>query len=110
MKNRTSYGSEQPEMVSFRDDLTRRLEDPEFAREFQEARERSSLGLKIARSRTAKGLSQAELAEKLNTTQSVVSRFESVDYTGHKVETLRRVADALDLDLVVDLREKTSSE
>ncbi len=106
MKNRSGYEPDDLGMVSFREDLGRRMSDPEFSREFREARERASLGLKIARVRTARGMSQAQLAAKLNTTQSVVSRFESADYGGHKVETLRRVAEALDLDLVVDLRER----
>jgi ribosome-binding protein aMBF1 (putative translation factor) len=106
MKNRSGYEINDPQMTSFREDLARRLSDPEFEREFREARERASLGLKIARVRTARGMSQAQLAAKLNTTQSVVSRFESADYSGHKVETLRRVAEALDLDLVLDLRQR----
>jgi DNA-binding transcriptional regulator YiaG len=90
--------------VDFRSDLEVRLRDPEFAREFQEARDRASLGLKIARLRSRQGLTQAQLAERLHTTQSVVSRFESVDYAGHRVETLRRVAEALDADLIVDIK------
>jgi Helix-turn-helix. len=106
MKNRESYEGDSPEMIDFRDDLSHRLSDPEFAREFKEARERASVGLRISRFRTAKGMSQAELAAKLHTTQSVISRFESADYTGHKVETLKRVADALNLELVIDLRER----
>lgn len=108
MSNQSNHEAGASGMVEFRDDLSRRLADPVFAREFQEARERASLGLKISRLRAARGMSQAQLAAKLNTTQSVVSRFESADYQGHRVETLRRVANALDLDLVVELREKTS--
>ncbi len=107
MKNRRSYESGESTVVSFQEDLARRMsEDPTFAREYREARERASLGLKIARLRSARGLSQTQLASKLQTTQSVVSRIESPDYVGHKVETLRRVADALDVELVVELREK----
>ncbi len=97
--NRSSLGA------SFRDDLTRRMGDPEFAAEYQEARARASLGLKIARLRAARGMSQTELAARLNTTQSVISRYESADYSGFRVETLRRLADALGAELEVDLRE-----
>lgn len=107
MKNRNAYEGGEGDVIDFREDLSRRMtEDPAFASEYREARARASLGLKIARLRSARGLSQTQLASRLQTTQSVVSRIESPDYTGHKIETLRRVADALDLELVVDLREK----
>lgn len=91
--------------ASFRDDLTRRLRDPDFAAEYHEARARASLGLKIARIRTARGMSQTELAARLNTSQSVISRYESADYSGFRVETLRRLAEALGAEFEVDIRE-----
>lgn len=91
--------------ASFRDDLERRLRDPEFAAECREAHERATLGLKIARIRTARGMSQTELAARLNTTQSVISRYESADYRGFRMETLRRLAEALGAELEVDFRE-----
>lgn len=89
-------------------DFTRDLEnrlgrDPELEREYRGALERASLGLKIARLRTERGLSQAQLAERVKTTQSVISRYESADYTSYNLDTLRRLAAALDAELVVDL-------
>ena len=45
--------------------------------------------------RTQAGLSQRELAEKIGTTASVVSRLESADYEGHSLSMLRRIATAL---------------
>lgn len=86
-----------------RDDLERRLRDEDFATEFREARRKASLGLKIARLRNAKGMSQTELAHRLDTTQSVISRYESSDYTSYRLDTLRRLADALGAELIVDL-------
>jgi DNA-binding XRE family transcriptional regulator len=41
-------------------------------------------------------LSQAGLARKVGTTQSVISRLEDADYDGHSLEMLRRIALALD--------------
>lgn len=90
---------------TFRDDLARRLRDPEFAAEYQDARTRASLGLKIARMRAARGMSQADLAARMNTTQSVISRYESADYQGFRLGTLRRLAEALGAELEVDIRE-----
>jgi predicted transcriptional regulator len=41
-------------------------------------------------------LSQAELARKVGTTQSVISRLEDADYDGHSLAMLRRIASALE--------------
>jgi ribosome-binding protein aMBF1 (putative translation factor) len=93
--------------TSFREHLNNELNDPTFSADFAEARERASIGLKIARMRTARGLSQSQLAERVNTTQSVISRYESADYDHFRVDTLRRLADALGADLTVDIHERS---
>ncbi len=46
--------------------------------------------------RTKAGLSQADLAKRIGTTQSVISRLEDADYEGHSLPILQRVAAALD--------------
>jgi DNA-binding XRE family transcriptional regulator len=46
--------------------------------------------------RTKAKLTQAELARKVGTTQSVISRLEDADYDGHSLEMLRRIAAALE--------------
>jgi ribosome-binding protein aMBF1 (putative translation factor) len=51
---------------------------------------------KIYELRTKAGLSQAELAHKVGTTQSVISRLEDADYDGHSLAMLRRIASALE--------------
>ena len=51
---------------------------------------------KIYELRTKAKLSQAELARKVGTTQSVISRLEDADYDGHSLEMLRRIASALE--------------
>ena len=89
-------------------DLESRLEDPELAREYRDALERASLGLKIARLRTERGMSQAQLAERVKTTQSVISRYESADYVNYNLQTLRRLAVALNTELLVDFRGSNS--
>jgi len=45
--------------------------------------------------REAAGLTQRELAERIDSTQSVISRLESDDYEGHSLSMLYRVAAAL---------------
>src|SRR5207253_313439 len=53
--------------------------------------------------RTAAGLTQQELADRVGTTASVICRLEDADYDGHSLNTLRRVAAALDCRLEVSL-------
>ncbi len=61
----------------------------------QEARVHAQVGRLIYRMRTGAGLTQTELAERIGTTQSAVSRLEDADYDGHSMSTLCRIAAAL---------------
>jgi len=45
--------------------------------------------------RNKAGLSQAELAERVGSKQSVISRLEDADYDGHSLSMLQRIAVAL---------------
>ncbi|HLX61930.1 MAG TPA: helix-turn-helix transcriptional regulator [Planctomycetota bacterium] len=49
----------------------------------------------IYQARTEAGLTQAELAKKLNTKQPVIARLEDADYEGHSLTMLQRIADVL---------------
>lgn len=57
----------------------------------------------VSARRQAKGLSQRELAEIVGTTQSAIARLERGGRPP-RIDTLLRIADALECDLVVDLR------
>jgi len=63
----------------------------------------AAIAEKVAEQRQAKGLSQRELAEIVGTTQSAIARLERGGRPP-RIDTLLRIADALDCDLVVDLR------
>jgi ribosome-binding protein aMBF1 (putative translation factor) len=45
--------------------------------------------------RTAAGLTQGQLAEKVGTSQSVISQLADANYQGHSLSMLRRIATAL---------------
>lgn len=60
-----------------------------------------TVGQLIHRLRTEAGLSQRELAARIGTTQSGVSRLEAGDGTTSRLDTLARVASAVDRRLVV---------
>jgi ribosome-binding protein aMBF1 (putative translation factor) len=64
-----------------------------------------ALGQLIYDLRTAAGLSQLALARRMGTTQSVISRLEEGGGARNRLDTLARVATALDRHLVVSFPE-----
>jgi ribosome-binding protein aMBF1 (putative translation factor) len=50
------------------------------------------LALLVREMRENAGLTQAELAKKVGTTQSVIARLEDAEYTGHSLTMLERIA------------------
>jgi DNA-binding XRE family transcriptional regulator len=63
----------------------------------------SQIAGRVAERRKELGLSQAELAELVATTQSAIARLESGGRPP-RIDTLLRIAEALDCDLQVELR------
>jgi transcriptional regulator with XRE-family HTH domain len=68
-----------------------------------------TLGQLIHQLRAEAGLSQSALAELIGTTQSGVSRLEAGDGTRSRLDTLARVALAVDRRLVVSFPEEAPS-
>lgn len=58
-------------------------------------REALDIATQIYDIRTKVGLSQKKLAKLVGTTQSVISRLEDADYSGHSLQMLNRIANAL---------------
>ena len=67
----------------------------ELRRLAEEARVNTAVAQLIYEARNKAGLSQAELAERIGTKQSVISRLEDADYEGHSLSMLQRIAAAL---------------
>ena len=65
-----------------------------------------ALGQLIYDLRTDAGLSQSALAKRMGTTQSVISRLEEGGGARNRLDTLARVATALERHLVVSFPEK----
>jgi len=61
----------------------------------EQARINAAVAQLIYESRSKAGLSQAELAERIGSKQSVISRLEDADYDGHSLNMLQRIAAAL---------------
>ena len=66
------------------------------------------MALQLAALRKKAGLSQKELARRLNTSQQQISRLESPDYEGHSLGMLRRIARALDAQVRVEFEPLSS--
>jgi transcriptional regulator with XRE-family HTH domain len=60
----------------------------------------------VSEQRRARDLSQAELAELTGTTQSAIARLEAGGRPP-RIDTLLRIAEALDCELIVELRPRT---
>ncbi len=75
--------------------------------ELREMCEQATLNAHVAQliydARTEAGLSQTELAQMIDTTQSVISRLEDADYEGHSLSMLSRIAKALNREVKINL-------
>jgi transcriptional regulator with XRE-family HTH domain len=80
---------------------------PELTAETRASVERDlALGQLIYHLRTEAGLSQAAVAKRMATTQSVISRLEEGGGARNRLDTLARVAKALNRHLVVSFPEQ----
>lgn len=79
------------------------LQDPEFKAEVNKLEPQFRLVRSLIACRRAKGLSQADLAEKVGTKQAAIARLES-GRANPTLKFLLKVADALDADVEISLR------
>lgn len=87
---------------------TRRASSAVRNQGYEEASAAFELGARIRAEREAAGLTQAELATRMHTTQPAIARLEAGGVTP-TLDLLRRAASALDLELVVELRQRASA-
>ncbi len=73
-----------------------------FARTLQQI----DLALLVREMRENAGLTQAELARKIGTTQSVIARLEDAEYMGHSLSMLERIAAACGVGLKLHAEKK----
>jgi len=78
--------------------------DSKLQRELEEELAHREVARKIYQLREGAKLSQAELARRVGTTQSVISRLEDADYDGHSLAMLNRIAAAVEIRFVARKR------
>lgn len=82
-------------MIKFEEYLNKRLkEDPKLAEGFWDGYEDFKIGEMLREARKNSGLTQKEMAQKINTTKSVISRIEN-HATDIRLSTLEKFAKAL---------------
>ena len=64
-------------MTKLRDLHKKWMKNPEYRKEYDALEEEFALMIEVAKARTRAGLSQAELARRMKTTQSTIARLES---------------------------------
>ena len=79
------------------------MKDPKFRKAYEESQLEYEIARAVIRARIEKGLTQKQLAEKLNTKQSVISRVESANTTP-SLSFLKRLAQALNTSLQVQFK------
>jgi ribosome-binding protein aMBF1 (putative translation factor) len=90
-------------MSNLRTYISRRKEkDSDFAKDYDEGYERFKIGVLLRQAREEAGLSQEELAKRLHTRKTAISRIEN-HAEDIKLSTLERFASALGKKLQVSL-------
>ena len=79
--------------IPLKEFMARSLTDPEVKREFDALEAEFAISAELIRARLRAGLSQAELAERMGTSQSAIARLES-GRTLPSAKTLIRFAEA----------------
>ena len=79
------------------------LKEPGFRAEYERLKPEFALALALLKARTKAGLTQAQVARKMRTTQSVVARIESGS-AAPNLRTLERYASAIGRRIEVRLR------
>jgi DNA-binding XRE family transcriptional regulator len=80
---------------------------PQRLGEYESTKRQMALGMKIQRLREQAGMTQQQLADRIGTHKSAISRIEDADYDGHSITTLAKIAKALDMRLIVDFEDKS---
>jgi transcriptional regulator with XRE-family HTH domain len=88
-------------MVTQDDSLKEEFKDPEARRDYAEIFGNSSIALQIKALRLQRKWSQEELGKRAGMKQARISAMEQASYSGWSIRTLRRLAEAFDLALIV---------
>ncbi len=86
--------------------IKEQMKDPEFKKAWHELDTEFELLESMIKAREKAGLTQDELARKIGTKQPALSRLERGGFKKATVETLNKIAEALDARLIIKLQHK----
>jgi ribosome-binding protein aMBF1 (putative translation factor) len=86
--------------------IREKMKNPEFAKAWHELDMEFSILENVIRARKRAGMTQIELARRIGTKQPVLSRLEKGGFDKANIETLRKIANALNHELVVKFEPK----
>ena len=95
MKNKLTY--------TFQDHLKDSLKVPVFKKAWKDSQVEYNLASTLIKKRLSKKISQRSLAKKINTTQAVISRIETMS-ANPSLFLLKRLANALDSKLILQFK------
>ncbi|MBN8541171.1 MAG: helix-turn-helix domain-containing protein [Deltaproteobacteria bacterium] len=74
--------------------LDEKLKDPKFKKGFENEFEKLSIGEQLVRLRLKADMTQAQVAKRIGTTASAISRYENAEYDRYEIQTLRKIVEA----------------
>ncbi len=86
--------------------ITEQMKNPEFKKAWEDLEPEFQVLKAMIKAREKTGVSQAELARRVGTKQSVISRLERGAFSKATIETIKKMADALDMRLEIRLHHK----
>lgn len=92
-----------PQTKSISDFFNKKIQNKNFAKAYEEISPLMDIAITIVKARNKAGFSQADLAKKLKTSQSVISRIENGNQN-LSVKMLARIAQTLNCNLSVSLK------
>jgi DNA-binding transcriptional regulator YiaG len=84
----------------------KQMADPEFRRIYEEEAKKKELWLQLVEARQASGLTQHQVAERMNVSQAQVARIEKRGYDAYTLRTLKRYLNALGDDFTLEVAVK----
>jgi len=93
---------------TLKDHIKEKMKDPNFKRAWRDLDAEFSILEGVIRARKEAGLTQEELAKKIGTKQPALSRLEKGGFEKANIGTLRKIANALNHELVVKFEPKKS--
>jgi DNA-binding XRE family transcriptional regulator len=89
--------------------LDKKLTSSKFRRGFEEEAQKLAIGEQLSRLRQQAGLTQAQVAKRIGTTASAISRYENAEYDRYELRTLQKIVSACGgrLDITLEPGPKT---